>query len=70
MLFRSQGRSPRELFQDLMGVIAGLEEPQAAQHLEGGRVMAERGCIDCHLPNARSAFPGSGRVPYRRSLTA
>ena len=51
-----QGRSPRELFQDLMGVIAGLEEPQAAQHLEGGRVMAERGCIDCHLPNARSAF--------------
>ena len=24
--------------------------------LEGQRVMRERGCIDCHLPNAKSTF--------------
>jgi len=51
-----EARHPRELFDALTSsaeTAAGGLEPEQA---EGLRVMRERGCIDCHLPNGRSLF--------------
>ena len=49
-------RTPRELFAELAEQIPLGEGEALALAREGRRLALERGCIDCHLPNAKSAF--------------
>ena len=52
----SAGLPPRELFEGLVGAAAALEEPVTDLVHRGRELVAGRGCIDCHLPNAKSSF--------------
>jgi nitric oxide reductase subunit C len=52
----SEARAPREVFDDVVRSVEASAGALSPLEVEGQRVMRERGCIDCHLPNAKSTF--------------
>jgi nitric oxide reductase subunit C len=52
----SEAKAPREVFDDVVRSVAASAAALSPLEAEGQRVMRERGCIDCHLPNAKSTF--------------
>ncbi len=51
----SEAAPPRRVLEQVLLQVSAVE-PLGPSEQEGSRIVAESGCIDCHLPNGRSTF--------------
>jgi nitric oxide reductase subunit C len=64
----SEAKAPRAVFDDVVRSVTASAGALDALESEGQRVMRERGCIDCHLPNAKSTFKSTDLTRIHASV--